>query len=158
MSGDKDKDDKYSRLIYYKGKSQTLIEWSKELKIKYSTLQWRVDFNYPVDRLFSQYPEVVLGLDVSSTSTGWAVLKNGRFYKRENIDYGWIRPHRGYGLLDKLDYFAFELDRVLNIVEPLTVGIEDVFLSRNVKTLKVLSRFSGAAIQTVYDYREKAGP
>lgn len=95
---------------------------------------------------------IYLGLDVSSTSTGWAVLKSGRFYKREGIDYGLIRPHKDYTLPEKLNFFRDELSSVIRRVEPTSVGIEDVFLSRNVKTLKLLARFSGVAIESVYEF------
>ena len=95
---------------------------------------------------------IVIGLDVSSTSTGWAVLKSKRFYKREGIDFGLIKPHKKLVLAEKLNYFRSELSKVISRVSPDVVGIEDIFLLRNVKTLKLLGRFSGVAIETVYDF------
>lgn len=94
--------------------------------------------------------KIVLGLDVSSTSTGWAVIKSGRFYKREGIDYGWIKPSRKYSLVEKLDFFGDSIEEVVFKVSPDYIGIEDIFLSRNVKTLKVLGRFSGVALRDSY--------
>ncbi len=102
--------------------------------------------------------KIILGLDVSSSSTGWAVLKNGRFYKREGVDYGWIKPKKTYLLHEKLNYFKLELEKVMEVAYADAVGIEDVFLSRNVQTLKILSRFSGVAVETVYSYLEKNPP
>ena len=93
-----------------------------------------------------------IGLDVSSTSTGWAVLKNKRFYRREGIDFGLIKPPKKMVLAEKLNYFRTELSEVIERVSPAVVGIEDIFLLRNVKTLKLLGRFSGVAIETVYDF------
>jgi Holliday junction resolvasome RuvABC endonuclease subunit len=94
---------------------------------------------------------IVLGLDVSSTSTGWAVLKTGRFNKKEGTGYGWIKPPSKYSLGAKLSYFSNELHIIINNTHPDIIGIEDVFLGfKNVSTLKVLSRFSGVAIESVY--------
>jgi len=92
---------------------------------------------------------VVLGLDISSSSTGWAILKRGRFYKREGIDYGWIRPSLKFTLAKKLSFFRENLVTLLETLRPEIVVIEDVYYFRNPKTLKLLSRFSGVAVEAV---------
>lgn len=94
--------------------------------------------------------EVILGLDISSSSTGWAVLKNGRFYAREGLDYGWIKLKSSISLAERLHLFSNEIERIISIVNPSFVGIEDVFYSRNAAVLKLLSRFSGVACEQVY--------
>lgn len=91
----------------------------------------------------------VLGLDISSSSTGWVLLKNGRFYKREDTDYGWIRPSKKFSPAEKLSFFRNELIFILNETMPDMVGIEDVFLFKNPNTMKLLSRFSGVACESV---------
>lgn len=95
--------------------------------------------------------KTVLGLDISSRSTGWAVLKNGRFYAREGKDYGWIKLKSTIPLAERLNLFRSELVNILTSVRFDAVGIEDVFFSRSPSTLKLLSRFSGVACETVYD-------
>lgn len=93
---------------------------------------------------------IVIGLDISSSSTGWAVLKNrGRFYKREGVDYGMIKPHKKLELSEKLVYFRTELIKILETTKPDIVAAEDVFFSRNPKTLKILSKFQGVAAEAV---------
>ena len=95
---------------------------------------------------------IVLGLDVSSSSTGWAILKNSRFYKREGKDYGIIAPPKKLGPAEKLDYFRTHLGRVLKSVpDKVVIGIEDTFLFKNPKVLKILSRFAGVAMQSCWE-------
>lgn len=88
-----------------------------------------------------------LGLDISSTSTGWALLINGRLYT--NKYYGIIAPNKNFSLAEKLSFFRETLVEIINFTRPTDVIIEDIFLRNNVGTLKLLSRFSGVAIETV---------
>ena len=95
---------------------------------------------------------IVLGLDVSSSSTGWSILKHGRFYNREGKDYGIIVPSKKLKPAEKLDYFRSHLCKVLRSVpDKVVIGIEDTFLRRNVNTLKILSRFAGVAMQSCWE-------
>lgn len=98
---------------------------------------------------------IILGLDISSTRTGWAVLKNGRFYRRVGVDYGFICPVSSLEPGAKINFFRKELFSVVKNVGPDVVGIEDVFFYRNIGTLKVLSRFSGVALELVYSVLKK---
>jgi len=92
---------------------------------------------------------IVLGLDISSSSTGWAILKHGRFYNREGVDYGWIKPKSKLEMSEKLVYFRVELIRLLEAAQPDLVLAEDTFFFRNPKTLKLLSKFHGVAAEAV---------
>lgn len=90
-----------------------------------------------------------MGLDISSSSTGWVLLINNRFYKKEGKYYGLIEPDKNFSLAEKLSFFRLSLVNILENTKPDSVIIEDVFLRLNVGTLKLLSRFSGVAIETV---------
>jgi len=94
---------------------------------------------------------IVLGLDISSSSTGWAVLKHGRFYNRKGIDYGMIKPPKKLELSEKLVYFRTELIHLLETIQPDIAVTEDVFFFKNPKTLKLLSKFHGVAAEAVRD-------
>lgn len=98
---------------------------------------------------------IILGLDISSTRTGWAVIKNGRFYNRLEKDYGFISPKINFGPGEKISFFRKELFLVIKNVNPDVVCIEDVFFHRNINTVKVLSRFSGVALELVYSVLKK---
>jgi crossover junction endodeoxyribonuclease RuvC len=88
---------------------------------------------------------IILGLDVSSKKTGWAILKNGRFYKRENIDFGTIETPSSQPISKRLVIFRDALESILVRSKPDTIVIEDTFFSKNIATLKVLVRFSAVA-------------
>ena len=92
---------------------------------------------------------IIVGLDISSTSTGWAVLREGKFLSKEGRDFGFIKPPKKLELSEKLHFFRNELVYVLESTLPDMVGIEDVFSSRNLKTFKLLSRFSGVGVEAV---------
>lgn len=89
---------------------------------------------------------VILALDVSSSSTGYAVLKKGRWSKAKN-SFGFIKTTSKMSLGERLCKFRNELEELLDRVKPTHVIIEDVFSGRNIKTMKLLARFSGVAIE-----------
>ena len=91
---------------------------------------------------------VLLSLDVSSTSTGYSVIRKGRFNKSVR-NYGKITPDKKNTLCEKLSFFRSELIKILNKYKPTAVAIEDVFVGR-ISSAIILSRFSGVAIETVY--------
>lgn len=92
--------------------------------------------------------DVLFSLDVSSTSTGYSIIKKGRF-RKVNKYFGKIMPDKKLGLAEKLSYFRNELVMLLEKYKPTCIAIEDVFVGR-VNSAIILSRFSGVAIETVY--------
>jgi len=92
--------------------------------------------------------DVLFSLDVSSTSTGYSIIKKGRF-RKVNKYFGKIMPDKKLDLAEKLSYFRSELVKLLEKYKPTCVAIEDVFVGR-VNSAIILSRFSGVAIETVY--------
>lgn len=91
-------------------------------------------------------PIVVLGLDVSSSSTGYAVIRNGRWNKSQS-SYGLIKTPPALTLAERLVLFRNELHVVIKRVKPTHIIIEDVFSGRNISTMKLLARFNGVAIE-----------
>ena len=93
----------------------------------------------------------VMSLDVSSTSTGWSFLTEA-----DNLlKYGTIQPGKKLSISEKLNYFRNELIKILKKYKPTYVVIEDTFLSKNPKVVKILAKFGGVAEQTVYEYTKK---
>lgn len=85
-----------------------------------------------------------LGLDVSQSSTGWAVLVDG-----VPVDVGYIGFKGKDPLSRNLYLFSDCLAQVIDKHGPIDyIILEDVFFGKNIKTLKLLSRYSGAAILT----------
>lgn len=86
-----------------------------------------------------------LGLDISQTSTGWAVLQDGL-----PLDFGYLQFDKKLKLSDNLLLFSSYLETILSKHSDLNfVCIEDTFFGRNIRTLKLLTRYSGVAIVTI---------
>ena len=93
---------------------------------------------------------IFLGLDISSKSTGYAVVSNGK-WKRAEKYFGLITPPEKILPGEKLTYFRKELIKVILKTTPTHIFIEDVFGGRNITTTKTLSRFAGVAIQSCFE-------
>lgn len=80
---------------------------------------------------------LLLSLDVSSKSTGWAIIND----KFKLLYYGVILMP-DIETKFKLYWFYNYIDNLLKIFNPGIILVEDTYL-RNVKTLKLLSQFAG---------------
>lgn len=92
-----------------------------------------------------------LSLDVSSACTGWSFITN----RKNSLKLGKITPKKTLSLPEKLTFFRNELLKVLKKYKPTHIVIEDTFLSRNPKVVKLLAKFGGVAEQTVHEYTDK---
>ena len=92
--------------------------------------------------------KIILGLDISSSSTGYAVIKNGRWSKSRK-SFGIIETNSKDSVGTRLVSFRTQLSRLIKEVKPTHIVIEDIFKQRNVNTLKLLARFSGVAIECI---------
>ena len=81
----------------------------------------------------------VLSLDISSVSTGWSV------YDGNNFICGTILLKKTMDKVVKLQKFREVLKNLLIKEKPTHIVIEAVFMGINVKTIKILSEFSGVA-------------
>ena len=84
----------------------------------------------------------IFSLDISSTSTGWSYMINNKVQA-----YGKIIPEKELDKVEKLLIFRKELTMLFKMYKPKYVVIENGFFGRNVNTLKVLSNFSGVAME-----------
>ena len=87
----------------------------------------------------------VLGLDISQTSTGVAVLTDGPLVVyHNNLHFDKKKP-----LSHNLMMFSDFIKSIIETQGPFDfIVIEDVFFGKNIKTLKLLARYNGAAILT----------
>ena len=86
---------------------------------------------------------VYMGIDASSTCTGWSIFQDGKL-----IDYGAIKP-KGENWRDRLFHQKPELNKVIEKYKPEKIYMEDVPLkaSGGLKTLIVL----GGVQESIYD-------
>jgi Holliday junction resolvasome RuvABC endonuclease subunit len=88
----------------------------------------------------------ILGLDVSTKSTGWFITKRS---------CGIISPPVAFSFGKKLVYFREELDKLLVKHKPDVVVIEDAYYRPgfgNIHTLKALVKFAGVAQELCAGY------
>lgn len=87
----------------------------------------------------------ILSLDISSVSTGYAILFNDKVVKTGAIE---TNPKNKYG--KRLYDFEMELTNIIVRERPSIVFVEDIFKGRNMTTFKTLSMFRGVAINVIY--------
>ena len=87
----------------------------------------------------------VLGLDLSSVASGWAVVDEGKVVAKGVITFD-----------DKMSpgavswYLRHQIEGIIVVYRPDEVAVEDVFLKINYLTTKVLSRLAGVVQELWY--------
>jgi len=88
----------------------------------------------------------VLGLDLSTVSTGWAIVdENIKLVDKGIIDFVSKTPHK-----ERMVILSELIQEVLDKNDIGMVVIEDTYVAKNVATTKLLNKYSGVAIYTVY--------
>ena len=93
-----------------------------------------------------------LGLDISTVSTGWAVLSDtpSAPNKAELIDNGFIDFKYKDSFSERLMIFRELIRGIISMHSDINyVIIEDTYISVNPKTTKHLNRFAGVAMEAV---------
>ncbi len=92
-----------------------------------------------------------LGVDISSNSTGWAVVdfKRGMY---NLVDFGLIKPDGGMNHIQKLYLLGNELGRIFERTKPDNIAIEETIFVNNRKTMRILTRFGGIIIFKAYEH------
>lgn len=92
-----------------------------------------------------------MGVDISSKSTGWAIIENDKL-----LEYGKINPTgKSMSNAQKMYLFHVELRKIIDSKRPDEIAIEDVVQVRGVSVLKLLARFNGIAIIEAYRHTQK---
>lgn len=92
----------------------------------------------------------ILGLDISTRSTGWSLIEDDKL-----LEYGKIVPSGSMSNAAKLHLFSIEISKILNKYNPDFIAIEDVVQVSSVSITKILARFNGVAILESYKYNQK---
>lgn len=96
----------------------------------------------------------VLGLDVSTNSTGWCILKTLNSTP-ELFAYGLIHSDKTMSFTQRLYLLGNELKKIIETHQPDEIGIEEVVFIRGQRILKMLSRCAGVAIFQAYAFQKK---
>lgn len=87
----------------------------------------------------------VLGLDISSVATGWAIVDEGKVVVKGVIN---LDPKLSPGA--KTWYLHHQVETMIILYKPDELAVEDVFLKINYATTKILSRLAGAIQELWY--------
>lgn len=83
----------------------------------------------------------VLSLDIATT-TGWAFTFG---QARGKFEYGMIKTKPKFEVGQRLAFFRNEIIKLLVELRPTHVVIEDIFMGKNVNTMKLLAKYAGVA-------------
>jgi Holliday junction resolvasome RuvABC endonuclease subunit len=95
---------------------------------------------------------VILALDISSVSTGWAVLVDGQ---PAPDAYGLIHSDKKQSEGARLVYFQNEIVKLIDRFKPTDIITEDIFKGFNIVSFKVLAQYRGVALKTIYEQTNK---
>lgn len=88
---------------------------------------------------------IVIGIDPSSTSTGYGIIEHG---KRECrfIDCGCIRPRKGLAFEDRLVFIYDQIRDILREVKPDEAAIESTFFGKDADAAAKLGQARGVLL------------
>ena len=76
----------------------------------------------------------ILGLDTSTTSTGYCVMEDGKI-----LAYGVIKPPKAFDVIDRIIYIEDEIKSIIKAKKVEYVCIEDLVYFRNAYSTKGLA-------------------
>jgi crossover junction endodeoxyribonuclease RuvC len=94
-------------------------------------------------------PQVIMGIDPGSNLLGFAFLQIPAKGKPRVIRMGTIDMRKLSSQAEKLAHIFTELQKLIKVYEPNTVGIEAPFYGVNVQSMLKLGRAQGAAMVAV---------
>jgi crossover junction endodeoxyribonuclease RuvC len=99
--------------------------------------------------------KTVLGIDSSSSVTGWSLLRKTDSNEIELVDYGLISPQAPMSVTQRLYFFGNEIKKLIERLTPNEITIEETILVRGPKIMRTLARFSGVALYQAYCYQKR---
>lgn len=93
-----------------------------------------------------------LGLDLSTVSTGYAILEDSNL-----VESGQIQPDESMDTMARIIYTCNKLIHVLQTHQPDKVIIEDTYYGRNAEVFKMLSRLGGCVYYALSFHSLKTG-
>ena len=82
---------------------------------------------------------IIMGIDSSTTSTGWAVIDTKHKGALRLVDYGTINPPKKYDTIQRIIYISDKFKELLRVMKPELVVIEQMNVTTNLNTVRVLA-------------------
>jgi crossover junction endodeoxyribonuclease RuvC len=97
----------------------------------------------------------LLGLDVSSSSTGWTIIESSNNSEPILLEFGLIRGDSSMSTTQRLYFQCNEIKKILEKFKPDEIAIEETVFVHGPKIMKILARFSGVAMYQCFAYNKK---
>ena len=92
--------------------------------------------------------QIILGIDPGLADTGYGVIeKQGQ--KIKMITCGSIKTSAKDEFIDRLNQIHRELQKIIKKYQPNTVGVEQLFFCKNVKTALLVGQARGVCLMTI---------
>ncbi|MCB4792707.1 MAG: crossover junction endodeoxyribonuclease RuvC [Elusimicrobia bacterium] len=105
---------------------------------------------------------IVLGVDPGLSMTGWGVIIRGTNDRLVLKNYGCIKTKPSSPLIERLKNIYFTLNKVIEEYSPEVMAIEELFFSKEARTIASVGQARGAILITaglknlpVYEYNPR---
>jgi crossover junction endodeoxyribonuclease RuvC len=88
---------------------------------------------------------IILGIDPGTAITGYGILKK-KVNNLEMIEYGCLRTENTCSMAERLEKIDKELTELIKKYKPQHIAVEDIFFSKNAKTVIKVSQARGVVL------------
>lgn len=88
---------------------------------------------------------IVLGIDPGTARLGYGLLRK-RGSKLEHVEHGCFETPKGMPQAERLAALYASLEKLLDLHQPVMVGVEKLFFQKNVKTAMTVSEARGVVL------------
>jgi crossover junction endodeoxyribonuclease RuvC len=93
---------------------------------------------------------IIIGIDPSLVSTGWAIVESKRKGKYKLIDYGTIKVNTKVSLIGRIDDICDAVFVAISTNDNIEcAAVEEPFVGKNMKTSLQLAKLHGALLRTL---------
>lgn len=90
----------------------------------------------------------ILGIDIGTAITGWAVIDKKSYSDIKLIDYGIISTSKDDDMPVRLSIIHQELDKLIKLYRPECAAVESLFYFKNQKTVISVAQARGVVLLT----------
>ncbi|MBN1823552.1 MAG: crossover junction endodeoxyribonuclease RuvC [Endomicrobiales bacterium] len=91
---------------------------------------------------------IILGVDPGLSMTGWGLIRSRERDDISLVCYGCIKTRSGNALAERLGEIHAELERIIDEHKPEEMAVEELFFSKEARTVASVGQARGAIILT----------
>ena len=125
-----------------------ITDVSTDLRISRTIIKSLYPYAFSLLLIIYYMSKVILGIDPGFGRTGWGVIKN-EANKIKLVDYGCIETKVGEDFSVRLKILNEELVNIIKKYKPEIVGVEELFIHKNLKTAIKVGQARGVILLTI---------